>query len=669
MIFCFFVLLAGITSLICVTSGISDGYIRRFLWGQGFYWLGSLGAALLVLQIYYLETTEQLGWLAIVGHIGTEAISLCLSIFAIRYQKQLELVRSKAAADQEELSAAKEIVNNLPEGVAIAILRCKENDRGGVSLTYITDYPLWRQLFGIEESIAGKDHYDVFASLEETMPEWVEQHQQLARQGKSFQVKDAVEFPNSNTGETCWLQYAIGPSERRNPATGLYSAIFVAKDVTSLVLAKMEGEWQASHDPLTGLGSRYLLSKVEASDYNSALLVDLDSFKLVNDTAGHVVGDEILAATASRIKELITPDDLAIRIGGDEFLVLTPSKPTEAIELGWRLHEAISRPIITELGGRHTIGATCGIAEILGGGIEAAQVQADIALYYRKHNRSLPAVLPYQPSMGQKLEASTRLLSRLGDALTDNSLELWYQPIFDITGEVIRLSGFEALTRWRDGDGFIPPSEFIPIAEKYGKIRELTEWVIAEVERQLAEWQDKFPGMDLKISINLSGENLRDPSLIDFIQALIERRKVNPERLIFEITESALGGPEVNAVIQSIENLGPDTSLDDFPTGFNGLLSLMDLPVSMLKIDRALVSGDAELPLTTPMVELIVRMAGVKKLEVVAEGVETNEQLVRVRDAGCHYAQGFYLGKPLSAADAEAFACEHLRRGEGGSQA
>jgi diguanylate cyclase (GGDEF)-like protein len=411
----------------------------------------------------------------------------------------------------------------------------------------------------------------------------------------------------------------------------------------------------ATHDALTQLPNRLLFGQrlqkaLTAPDDRtlSVALVDLDDFKIVNDTLGHEVGDALLVDLARRMSTCVREGDTVARLGGDEFVLLLDGvDPAGAEAVAERIMAAFARPVVTH-GHELLVRASIGIA---GGraGDDASQLlrRADIAMYAAKRRGG--GHLGYEPGMAGSVVDDAHLVADLRDAIGDDQLFLLYQPIVALDGG--RVTGVEALVRWvHPVRGLLPPVEFIPVAERSGLIVPLGRWIIREACRQMAAWQDQYgPGAPKVINVNVSARELREPGFADGVAAVLADTGIAPHRLVLEVTETTvfeLGTSVAN--LRALRNLGVRIALDDFGTGHSTLTLLQDCPVDELKLDRSFAQVD---PAAEPTIATaVIHLARALGLHVVAEGVETPQQADRLRGLGYEAAQGFYFARPMPAA-------------------
>ncbi len=430
--------------------------------------------------------------------------------------------------------------------------------------------------------------------------------------------------------------------------------------VPELLLVRARGRLAhlALHDELTGLPNRALLSDrlEQAFDRShgrgrhvALLFVDLDHFKLVNDSLGHAAGDSLLRQAAERLGAAVRDVDTVARIGGDEFVVLCESiSQEEAERLAERVVAAFHAPFRLE-GGEAVVTASVGVA-VAEPRVTPAELlrDADTAMY-RAKSAGRNAAAPFTPELRAITLRRVEIETRLRPALERGELELHFQPLHTVAGT---LHGFEALARWPlPGRGMVPPAEFIPVAEATGLIGPLTDWALDTGLAALARWRAGHPGLDLTLAVNIAPGLVATAGLRQTIADTLTRHRVPAHALCLEITESALVVDDAPArhFFTALRDLGVRLSIDDFGTGFSSLAYLTQLPVDELKIDRAFISVLPGRTAEATVVASIVGLAHQLGLQALAEGVETDEQLATVRRLGCDLVQGYLLGRPMPA--------------------
>jgi diguanylate cyclase (GGDEF)-like protein len=419
---------------------------------------------------------------------------------------------------------------------------------------------------------------------------------------------------------------------------------------------------RALHDPLTGLPNRQLLvdrltHAIELSHRRGeppvVMFLDLDRFKLVNDTFGHRAGDQLLVQVAERLQTVLRTTDTLSRFGGDEFVVLCEEiaehEPVSMIAT--RIHAVFDEPFDIA-GERLPVSVSIGVATLDDAvtTTEALLSDADAAMYYAKaHGAAGKVQLFDQATRGA---ARNRVLTEtaLAHALEREELCLYYQPIIAIATN--RIVGVEALLRWNHPErGLLGPSEFLELAERTGAIIPIGEWVLTEACTTVARWNRERPTDEqLCLSVNLSPRQLAEANLVDKIHRLLAEEHIDPEalRLSFELTETfiAVNEERERTRLVQLHELGITLAVDDFGTGYSSLAYVKDLPVSVVKIDRTFVEGIAREPRHEAIVKGIIALAHSIDLHVVAEGVETTEQYRVLTELGCDFAQGYLLGRP-----------------------
>jgi len=435
----------------------------------------------------------------------------------------------------------------------------------------------------------------------------------------------------------------------------------VALDITQRVEADRRIRQLALFDGLTSLPNRaQFAERIETLAQQrhalALLIIDLDRFKEINDTLGHPVGDAVLREAARRIEFELGTDSFAARLGGDEFAVVQadPLRFADTIDLADRLVRSLAEPVMA-LGHRVTPGATIGIAFADAQGPAPTDLirHADLALYDAKaHGRGRHAV--FSPTMEAELRERRSLEEDMSAALANGEFVLAFQPKWSVRRQTI--TGVEALMRWNHRErGPIPPSTFIPIAEETGLIVPLGRWLLAAGARQARLWHQRF-GPRLTVAINLSVAQFRGGTVEQDLMDAIDLSGVPPGMLELEITESLLirSQDQAIAMIGRLRGQGVRIALDDFGTGYSSLSYLQRFPLDTLKTDRTFLLGDGDCDRGTRVMRHIVALAHDLGLKVVAEGVETEEQLARISAAGCDEVQGYLIGRAVSAEEIEA---------------
>ncbi len=423
--------------------------------------------------------------------------------------------------------------------------------------------------------------------------------------------------------------------------------------------------FRAYYDALTELPNRTLAFErlsdtiMQGNRYQrkaALLFIDLDHFKQVNDTFGHIVGDEVLVMAAGRLCAAVRESDIVARTGGDEFLTILPEIITqeEVTLVAGKILDQMSLPF--EVKGRDLfLGASIGITMIPEDGQEATILlkNADRAMYQAK-SKGRNNYQFFNKKM-EKIDKERTLLEwDLRQAIDNQELILHYQPIVDLRS--LKTVSLEALIRWQHPRrGLVSPDEFIPLAEHSGLISQISQWVLLTACTQVKKWQDVY-GLDTAIAVNLSSRDFQNGGLSESLVLALEQSGLPAESLILEITEGLMLDPNEEALntLQTIKDVGIRLSIDDFGTGYSSLSYLSRYPLDFLKIDKSFIEAIHSDPQKKALVEAITRMGQIMGMKVIAEGVETYEELSYLMDLGCDKAQGFYFSKPLSVEDYEA---------------
>lgn len=489
------------------------------------------------------------------------------------------------------------------------------------------------------------------------------------KNGTGFWVELSIApVANEKGWYTHWVSVQRDVSDRKYAEEGFVRARIAEAENAVLeeeIRARRHVEAQLSfaafHDDLTGLSNRAFFMGVLAtaldriassSSFRIALLfLDLDRFKLVNDSMGHRAGDLLLMEVAHRLRGCIRPQDTLARIGGDEFAVLveTTADPLDAIAITERINQAMRLPIWL---GLQEIFPSCsvGVVQVTTDyqSSEDLMRDADIAMYRAKRHEAGSYVV-FESSMRDDAVDALALQTDLRNATERGEFLLRYQPICDAqTGTVL---GLEALVRWQHPQrGMVMPGKFITVAEETGLVREIGHWVLLNACLQMRAWHDRFPSINLRLSVNASGIELRDQGFVAGIRAVLEQTGFDPRLLQIEITESVfLLQPEhVDTILSEIRSLGVRVALDDFGTGYSSLGYLDRYTLDAIKIDRSFVLRMMTRPSTMAIVDAIITLGRALDLDIVAEGVETRLQLQALQEAGCKFVQGYLFGAPMT---------------------
>ncbi|MDU8428235.1 EAL domain-containing protein [Pseudomonas syringae pv. actinidifoliorum] len=444
----------------------------------------------------------------------------------------------------------------------------------------------------------------------------------------------------------------------RNKENLLTHFVAVFADISSLKHAQARLDYQAHHDPLTGLPNRTLfesrlqsalLHSEESGSLGAVLFLDLDRFKHINDSLGHPVGDLLLKGIAHRLKETLRDIDTVARLGGDEFIVLLPGllQPSDAKAIANKLLACFSTPFEA---GEHELYISPSIGSCVfptdGTDVATLVKNADAAMY-RSKAQGRNRVESYTRDLTEQASERIALEQELRRALDRNQLSLAYQPKISLVTHT--LVGAEALIRWSHPTfGEVPPEHFIPLAEENGMILQIGEWVLEQACRQMGAWRKTCKPFG-PMSVNLAGAQLRQPNLVERIEQLLTDNGLVPDCLQLEITENFIMSQtqDALAVLHKLKQLGVQLAIDDFGTGYSSLSYLKRLPLDILKIDQSFIRGLPEDTHDAAIVRAIIALGRCMQLTVIAEGVETREQQQFLSEEGCEQIQGYIISLPL----------------------
>ncbi len=455
---------------------------------------------------------------------------------------------------------------------------------------------------------------------------------------------------------------------------GRAGVLSILHDVTERKQLEDQLAHQAFHDPLTNLANRVLFRDrvehalqraVRGKSSPSVLFIDLDNFKAVNDGLGHSAGDWLLIEVAARLTNCLRPADTVARLGGDEFAVLIDDEEASADQIAERILQTFSVPFnvqSTDI----VVTMSIGIAPLLPHqGADEVLRNADLALY-RAKGEGKACAASFEPEMHvaalRRLELEGELRRAIGGEEGSGRLVVHYQPIIRMSTD--RLFGFEALVRWQHPErGILEPLDFIALAEETGLIVPLGRWVLDEACRQAVEWQVRYSamlrgtGISLLVGVNVSGRHLSQPEIVNHVSSSLQSSGLSPSHLVLELTESMLVHDNRATLekLHSLKSLGVRLSIDDFGTGYSSLAYLERFPVDSLKMDRSFIAGLTAENAKAPLAEAVIGLGRILGLRVVAEGIETKEQLEWLRHLGCGLGQGYHISYPLPAADFERY--------------
>jgi diguanylate cyclase (GGDEF)-like protein/PAS domain S-box-containing protein len=484
-----------------------------------------------------------------------------------------------------------------------------------------------------------------------------------SRDDEVFWRKDGTSFQ---------VEYTSNPIFEDGEIVG---AVVTFRDITERKALEEQLQHQAFHDLLTGLPNRALfMDRLERAITRAnrrgskvvVLFMDLDNFKVVNDSLGHKAGDQLLIAVAERLKTCLRSDDSAARLGGDEFTILIEDIASvgEVVEIAERIAEVLRRPFALE---EQEVFVTVSTGIALN---STAQEQpadllrhADLAMYRAKH-RGKARYEVFEPSMDAKAVERLILETGLRRALVRQQFRVYYQPIVALDDN--KVAGVEALVRWEHPQrGLLLPEEFLSVAEETGLIVRIGQWVLREAGKQARIWQERYPSTPpLTVSVNLSTREFIHPKLV---AEILDESEIDPASLQLEITEGAMttnGTSKVDRTLRNLKRMGVQLAIDDFGLGYSSLSYLKRFPVDFLKIDRSFIAGLGREPKgvskDTEIVKAMIELTHALDLKVIAEGVETSEQLARLRNMKCDFAQGNYFSEPLPSEELAIILAEDL---------
>ncbi|HEX8146149.1 MAG TPA: EAL domain-containing protein [Pyrinomonadaceae bacterium] len=629
---------------------------QNFLWTSITYFAGASSAGIIVKLIEAFGLYAFLATAPIVIVVYFTYVTYLKNVEASA--KQAELARQHALEVQQHMQALREseerfrsAFDNATIGMGVVALdgRWLQVNR---SLCDIVGYGEGELL---ESEVRRVTHREDLVALEEQM--------QRFTAGTISSHQAELRYCHKS-GKEVWAH--LGMSLVRDGESQPLHLIFQIQDITDRKRAEEQLLHDAFHDALTGLPNRALFmdhvkmaiqrSRRSGDRLFAALFLDLDRFKIINDSLGHMVGDQLLVGIAHRLEACLRPGDTVARLGGDEFTILLEdlASTDDAIDVARRVQEAVTQPF--NIGG-HEVFTTASIGIALSNtGYERAEDllrDADTAMYRAKLEGKKRHVV-FDKAMHDRAMELLQTETDLRRALTRQEFFLNYQPIVDL--ETGRVASFEALVRWRHPErGLVMPGDFVPVAEETGLIVPLGLWVLNEACRQMREWQRLgLADEAVTMSVNLSGRQFSQADLIEQIASALRESGLKAANLKLEITESMVMENFDTAIgmLRQLRNLGVGLSIDDFGTGYSSLSYLHRFPIDTLKIDRSFVTQMTDNSENAEIVRTIVTLARSLDMAVVAEGVETADQLRQLGDLGCDYGQGYLFSRPVGAGQA-----------------
>lgn len=657
--------LAAIYDSLVARSGLFDIWKRKYLWAYLTFFVGALGAGLLI------QLSDRLGFGVILAtvpifllllaayrmYVTTVRLSINQAEQAEQYAKELE---EGAAALRESEERFRRAFTHAPIGIALV----------GFDGRWQKVNNALCDLLGHDESYLLSSTFSKFTDPEDLYDVLGGIHDIMSGAEQSFQME--VRFLHK-TGRPIWGNLNVSTTGESN-AKGTH-LIFQIEDVTDKKHVSERLMYEAWHDTLTGLPNRSnFLSRLESALQSlhknpkyqvSVLFIDLDRFKFVNDSLGHVIGDELLKAIADRLSSVMRPPDMVARLGGDEFVVLVEGRYLrEKIDkIADRVLAKINEPFM--LSGHEVFtSASIGILDATENHRSADDIirDADTAMYHAKRTGKARHAM-FDAQMRAEVCETLQLETDLRRAIQNGELKVHYQPIFRLEDD--QIYSLEALARWEHSSlGTISPERFVPLAEEIGLMNELGDHMMRTACSRVTELQRRHPRLaDVKLSVNISSKQFADESIVPRIEAILEETGFPADRLKLEITETVFFEDHDTAldVLGRLRASGIETDIDDFGTGYSNLGYLVTLPISTLKIDRSFVMLMAENPANREVIRTIISLADNLGFRVVAEGIEDEHQRDVLKNLGCDYGQGYFYSRPLSISGLDAFLneCEH----------
>jgi diguanylate cyclase (GGDEF)-like protein/PAS domain S-box-containing protein len=591
------------------------------------------------------------------GLVAAILVSVLVEVLRRRRAWALALVDERTATLEEQTRSLGRDRERLAEAQRIAHIGSWEWDVGPDILTWSEEL---HRIFGVDPATFRPTYAAYLGMIHPEDREPVRAELNDCRENpRAFAFDHRIVRPD---GEVRWLS-CEGLAEL--DATGAVVRFRgTAQDVTGRRRAEEELAHQAVHDALTGLPNRLLVTeRLEQALTRSSrsgsevavLFVDLDRFKLVNDGRGHAAGDGLLVTVADRLRRVVRSDDVVARFGGDEFVVVCEGR-TASLESGLvaeRITDALREPVVID-GQEVFLSASIGIAVSDGGDSPESLLRDADAAMYRAKAKGRARCEFFDATMRTEAIGHLETQSALHRALERDELRVYYQPVVELsTGAV---TGVEALVRWEHPHhGLVPPGSFIPVAEENGLIVPIGEWVLGEAAAQLARWKQQPWGRTLTANVNLSARQLRQADLVPALMGALLRSGLGPETLCLELTETTFmeDAGSHRDTLSEIRGLGVGLAIDDFGTGYSSLTYLNRFPVSVLKIDQVFVRGLGQDAADTAIVRSVIDLAHALGLVVVAEGVETADQVAHLRRLGCDQAQGYFFARPQPAEELE----------------
>jgi len=651
--------IASVYSSLKTEKPFLETWKTKYAWTFITYLFGSISAGIL------LHFTVTIGFVVVVA---TFPVIFFIYLTYRMYLKNVEM----ATAQAEQAEEHAEIL----EKQSVALRESEERFRSAfnyapIGIALVSPAGNWLKVNRALCKILGYTEEEFLATDFQSMlfPEdlgntLVRIHELLSGKIPNCQMEQRYIHKNEKTVWASWSVSTANDTKSERP-----NIIFQIQDITDRKLAEEKLQYEATHDALTGLPNRaFFMARLENAlekvkefpSYKvSILFIDLDRFKVVNDSLGHFIGDMLLVGIADRLRDCLRPSDIVARLGGDEFTILVEGNhyPREVIRIAERVKEKFAKPF--DLSGQEVYSsASIGILHNSEKHLIPADMMrdADTAMYQAKRAGKARHEV-FDEGMHKAVKETLLLENDLRRAIEREEMVVYYQPIHSLaTGDAL---GFEALARWNHPEfGTLSPNKFIPLAEEIGLIDSLGEHILHLACSQICELRDKMPeSSQFILSVNLSCKQFEQPDLVQRIKRILEETGFPPDKLKLEITESVFFKYEDKAVkmLDQLCELGIEINIDDFGTGYSNLSYLMQLPISTLKIDRSFIEPIKQEGDNIEIVQTIVMLAQNLGMKVVAEGVETEYQVEQLKKFNCEVAQGYYFSRPMRFADLEQF--------------
>lgn len=657
--FIFNTMIASIYGALKSEKPFWETWKAQYLWIFITYLVGAIGAGVLI------KLADSIGFEVV---IATFPIIFFLYLTYRMYLRNVEMVT--AQAEQAEKHAG------VLESQSLALRESEERFRSAfnyapIGIALVSPDGTWLKVNHALCEILGYSEEEFLASNFQAMLFYDDVKVTLAKiqdllAGKFLTCQMEQRYVHKDK-KTVWASWSVSAAVHAKSEQP--NLIFQIQDITAKKSVEQQLQYEAKHDALTKLPNRaFFMSRLEQAltlaqknpKYQiSILFIDLDRFKIVNDSLGHVVGDQLLIGIADRLRECLRPDDIVARLGGDEFTILVEGEydQKEVVRIAERLQEKFAMPF--DLSGHEIYSsASIGILHRSEKHLtpEDMMRDADTAMYHAKRAGKARHEV-FDHDMHESVKASLQLETDLRRAIEREELTVHYQPICSlITGKI---EGFEALARWHHKElGLLGPDKFIPLAEEVGLIDTLGDQILRKSCVQMRFLKEKsFPDLPVFLSVNLSCKQFAQPHLVQKIKQTLVETDFPPHLLKLEITESVFFEHKEKAVemLHQLRELGIEINIDDFGTGYSNLSYLMQLPISTLKIDRSFISPIKENGENIEIVEIIMMLARNLAMKVIAEGVETEAQLEQLKKLNCESAQGYFFSEPMEFEDVQHF--------------